>query len=95
MRKLDPSIGACLLGARRFKPDYLSIARKHQATHIMLHFDDLAGGDVDRLHAAGLKVYSSTADDPASWRRSVALGFDGILTNDPAALIGFLRRPFF
>jgi len=92
MRKLDPAVGTCLLGARRFKPDYLSLARKHNATHVMLHFDDLADGDVGRLHAAGLKVYSSTADDSASWRKYLALGMDGILTNDPAGLIGFLEE---
>ena len=92
IRKLDPAIGTCLLGARRYKPDYLSLARKHKATHLMLHFDDLAEGDVDPLHAAGLKVYSGTADDPASWSKYLALGVDGILTNDPAGLLDFLKK---
>ncbi|MCC6365475.1 MAG: hypothetical protein IT165_18330 [Bryobacterales bacterium] len=92
MRKLDPAIGRCLVGARRFKPGYPALARKHQATHIMLHFNDLAAGDMDKLHRAGLKVYSSTADDPASWRKYVALGMDGILTNDPAGLIRWLAN---
>ncbi|MBV6430163.1 MAG: Glycerophosphodiester phosphodiesterase [Bryobacteraceae bacterium] len=92
MRKLDPAIGRCLVGARRFKPDYLALARKHQATHIMLHFNDLAAGDMDKLHAAGLKIYSSTADDPSSWRKYVELGMDGILTNDPSGLIRWLMN---
>lgn len=42
------------------------------------------------MHAAGLKVYMTSADRPTSakrWRAAVDLGYDGIYTNDTARLM--------
>ncbi len=91
MRKLDPSIGRCLVGARRYKPDYMALVRKHHATHIMLHYNDLATGDMATLRAAGLKIYSSTANNAEDWRRYLDLGMDGILTDNPGGLIAYMK----
>jgi glycerophosphoryl diester phosphodiesterase len=38
---------------------------------------------VRKVHAAGLKLYTWTVDDPAVARRQVAAGVDGITTNRP------------
>jgi glycerophosphoryl diester phosphodiesterase len=41
---------------------------------------------VHRAHALGLKVVPWGADSPRSWRRLLAIGVDGLITNRPAAL---------
>jgi glycerophosphoryl diester phosphodiesterase len=43
---------------------------------------------VQKVHAAGLKLYTWTVDDPEVARRQVAAGVDGITTNRP----GWLRE---
>jgi glycerophosphoryl diester phosphodiesterase len=46
---------------------------------------------VDRMKALGLAVDFWTVDDPALAKRLVALGADGIMTNDPARIVPALR----
>jgi glycerophosphoryl diester phosphodiesterase len=41
---------------------------------------------VDRAHARGLRVDFWTVNDAATARRLLALGADGIMTDDPAAV---------
>jgi glycerophosphoryl diester phosphodiesterase len=43
-------------------------------------------GFVAKVHALGLLLHYWTIDDPAEARRLVALGADGIMTNDPARI---------
>lgn len=89
----DPKFQVCLVNARRFKPDYLGLAKRHKARHIMLRHDDASPQQVRELQAAGLKVFSGTANHPADWRRYLELGFDGILTDNPRDLQEFLKNP--
>lgn len=44
---------------------------------------------VAQLQAAGISVVVYTADDPADWAALTELGVDGIITNDPAALLAW------
>jgi glycerophosphoryl diester phosphodiesterase len=37
----------------------------------------------DACHAVGIELYAWTVDDVATMRRIVALGVDGVCTNDP------------
>jgi glycerophosphoryl diester phosphodiesterase len=46
---------------------------------------------VRAAHAAGFEVVPWTANTPAQWYRLIAAGVDGIITDDPAALLNFLR----
>lgn len=90
MRKINPEIRICLLNSRRYKPNYLEIVRRHGATHLMLRHDDVTPGQVRELKAAGVILYSGTANRPEDWAQYVSLGFDGILTDDPLRLLDFL-----
>lgn len=47
---------------------------------------------IAKCHAAGLRVDYWTIDDPAEAQRLLALGADGIITNDPAALRAVVHR---
>jgi glycerophosphoryl diester phosphodiesterase len=46
---------------------------------------------VRAAHEAGLQVIPWTANTIEDWSRLIAAGVDGIITDDPAALIGYLR----
>jgi len=48
-------------------------------------------GFIDRCHDLGLRVDFWTVDDPAEARRLIALGADGIMTDDPARMAPALR----
>ena len=47
---------------------------------------------VDKAHAAGLKVVPWTANDPEAWQMLIDAGVDEIITDDPAELISFLKK---
>ena len=48
-------------------------------------------GFIDRCHDLGLRVDFWTVDDPAEARRLIALGADGVMTDDPARMAPALR----
>ncbi|MBD8078374.1 glycerophosphodiester phosphodiesterase family protein [Cellulosimicrobium arenosum] len=53
-------------------------------------------GLVDRLHDAGLRTTVWTLNEPAHWEAAVRLGVDGIITDRPDRLAGWLdgvRQP--
>jgi len=45
---------------------------------------------VQRMHEAGLKTFPWTANEPADWAALVAAGVDGIITDRPDRLLGWL-----
>ena len=45
--------------------------------------------DVESLHATGVRVIPWTANTPAEWTRLVEIGVDGIISDDPKALLEF------
>ncbi len=49
---------------------------------------------VAAAHAAGIQVIPWTANTPKQWRRLIEAGVDGIITDDPAALITWLPDNF-
>ncbi len=73
---LDLSAIAGVLGADIYSPHHLWITAE----------------DVRALHAAGIAVHPWTANTPADWDRLIGLGVDGIITDDPAALIKHLDQ---
>ncbi len=46
---------------------------------------------VREAHDAALRVIPWTANTAEDWKRLIAAGVDGIITDDPAALIAYLR----
>jgi len=47
---------------------------------------------VRAAHAAGLEVIAWTANRPRDWRRLIAAQVDAIITDDPAALLAYLKE---
>lgn len=72
--------------------DFAAIAR--EAGACMVSPDELlvTPEQVSAAHRAGLQVTAWTANTPAQWDRLIAAGVDGIVSDDPAALLEHLRR---
>jgi len=91
IRALDaelPLAALCQFGRR----DFLRLAREAGATTLGPYQRLVTGGSVARAHAAGVRVVPWTANRPRDWARLVRAGVDGIITDDPAGLIGYLRE---
>lgn len=92
MHRVNPRIRTCLLRMGEAKPDFVGMARRHNAACVVMRLDYGDAGDIRTLKDAGLIVYSDVADREDQWDAYVELGVDAILTNDPIALRGYLVR---
>ena len=71
--------------------DFVTIAREGQATIISPNYELVTPEKVAAAHAAGLQVVPWTANTPADWDRLIAAKVDAIISDDPAALIAYLK----
>ncbi len=58
-------------------------AQKLGAISVHLHLDAVTEERIKQIHAAGLKVFVYTVNDPSDMRELTALGVDGIFTDFP------------
>ena len=77
---------------RRSAIRWVHMAKRTGARAISPHQWLITPGEVRRAHRAGLPVYAWTVNREEDWRRMVRLGVDGIITDDPGALVAFLDR---
>jgi glycerophosphoryl diester phosphodiesterase len=77
----------------REKPDdWLDAAESIGADIISPHHSLLGRKDVEQIQDAGLAVIAWTANSKRQWARLIRLGVDGIITDDPEALLKYLER---
>jgi glycerophosphoryl diester phosphodiesterase len=91
MHEINHRIRTCLLYPWLAKTDYLNLAREHHAMCMLLRLQDADAAQVKRLRDAGVTVFSDVVDDETGWRNYLARGVDALFTNDPAALIEYLK----
>jgi glycerophosphoryl diester phosphodiesterase len=91
MRKLAPEIrlAALYVGPPKSFP---AIAREAGTSIVAPHCALVTRARVRAAHAAGVAVVTWTANRPAVWKRLAAAQVDAIITDDPAALIAYLKR---
>lgn len=91
MKRLAPEIRLAALweGARR---PFVEIAQEAMAGLISPDFTLVTPEQVQASHAAKLEVVPWTADTPEAWRKLIDAGVDAIITDDPAALIAYLKQ---
>lgn len=90
-RRLAPRLRIALLTDGQTL-DYAHLASQHFANIVSPHHEWITARDVMLLHNLGVRVIPWTANSPAAWQRLVGLGVDGIITDDPAALLTYLRK---
>jgi glycerophosphoryl diester phosphodiesterase len=102
MKAIDPEIRrAALLSEGKYDSmmgitdtdkDFVSICRKAEATIVMPDFVLATPARVAAAHAAGIQVIPYTVDKPEDWQKMADAHVDGIITDDPEALLAWLRE---
>lgn len=92
LRKLDPEIRLCQLSLWRHSENWVQAAKDFAGSHQLVSNVALTAEAVRELQAAGITVFSGTANDVLEWKRLIGLGLDGILTDDPYHLIQYLKQ---
>ena len=91
VRKLAPEIRLSALYMNLPK-DFVRISQEAGGTPIVSpHWMLVTKNKVAAAHKAGLKVIAWTANTPGAWEKLIKAHVDGIITDDPAALIAYLR----
>jgi glycerophosphoryl diester phosphodiesterase len=90
MKKLAPEIKLSALyeGAPK---DFVAIGKEAGAGIVSPMARLVTPEQVKAAHAAGMEVLPWTVNTPQEWERLVNAGVDGIISDDPAALIAWLK----
>ena len=72
--------------------DFVSIAHAANTDIVSPAYKLATPHKVRAAHEAGLQVIPWTANTPADWDMLIAAQVDGIVTDDPAALIAYLKN---
>ncbi len=92
IRKLAPEIRRSALYAGLPK-DLVNISKEAgDAPIVSPHWRLVFAGEVKQAHQAGLQVIPWTANDESAWEKLVKAQVDAIITDDPAALIAWLKK---
>jgi glycerophosphoryl diester phosphodiesterase len=91
MKKQAPEVALAALWEGEAK-DFVEIGRESGADVVSPAFKLVTAEQVKAAHAAGLKVLPWTVNRPEDWTRMIAAGVDGIITDDPATLIAWLKK---
>lgn len=90
MKKIAPEIRLVALweGADR---DFVSIAKEADAKIVSPAYKLVTPDKVKAAHAAGVEVVPWTANRPSDWDKLVDAQVDAIISDDPAALMAYLK----
>lgn len=89
----DMALAALVYKTRLHGPDLVDYLTRRGVAIYSPHHQWITAADVQRLHAAGIRTIPWTVNAPADWRRLAAMGVDGVITDDPGALIRSLTSP--
>jgi glycerophosphoryl diester phosphodiesterase len=95
MKKIAPEIRLSALypvsaGLPHKSP--VELAKESGATIVSPHYSTVTKPEVEAAHKAGLVVVPWTANKPEDWQKLMDAGVDEIITDDPAALIAWLKE---
>jgi glycerophosphoryl diester phosphodiesterase len=90
MKELAPEVRLSAL-IEFDKRDFAAIAKDAGAGIISPYFPLVTVEKVKAAHGAGLQVVPWTANQPSDWEKLVSAQVDAIISDDPEALIAWLR----
>ncbi|MBI4906755.1 MAG: glycerophosphodiester phosphodiesterase [Acidobacteria bacterium] len=91
MKKRMPNLRLSALIDASVAKDFVATAREAGAGIISPHLTIVTPDQVAKAHAAGLQVVPWTANTPSEWEKLAAAKVDAIISDDPAALIHWLK----
>jgi glycerophosphoryl diester phosphodiesterase len=89
--KLDPSLNLAVLADAIFH-NIGKYAAELNCKYWHPGFGELRADAVEDAHKAGLTVNAWTLNDPRQWTSAIQMEVDGIVTDDPAGLVAYLKR---
>jgi glycerophosphoryl diester phosphodiesterase len=89
-RKLEPKLSLSYLTETRGE-DWVVTGKKLSVEWVSPHLSMTTPRNVRAAHTAGLKVAPWTANTTDEWETLIRAGVDAIITDDPEALITFLK----
>ncbi len=89
MKRLAPSIRRAALFEKQ--QDWMAVAKEFDATLLSPEHRLVTPELVGQAHSAGFEVVPWTANRPTDWARLADAGVDAIITDDPSALIAWLK----
>jgi glycerophosphoryl diester phosphodiesterase len=92
MKKLAPDIRLAALDEDEKLGDFVTVARSAEAKIISPEKGMVTPSRVVAAHQAGLQVIPWTANTPKEWDGLIAARVDAIISDDPAALIAYLKQ---
>lgn len=90
MNRLAPGISLAALWEGEAR-SFVEIAKDAGTGIVAPEYTLVTTEEVQKAHSAGLRVIPWTANTVDDWKWLIAAGVDGIITDDPAALIAFLN----
>ncbi|MBI4890248.1 MAG: glycerophosphodiester phosphodiesterase [Acidobacteria bacterium] len=73
--------------------DFKAISKEAGGTQVVsVHYLLVTKGKVKSAHKAGIQVVPWTPNEEGQWKRLIGYGVDAIITDDPAALIEYLKK---
>lgn len=75
-----------------FFSNMIKVARVEKPDIVSPDFTLLSQSKVSELHKMGIQVVPWTLNAESEWRKAVEWGVDGIISDDPGALISFLVK---
>lgn len=90
VRKLEPKLRISALN-QDASVNQIELVKKLKAEILSPNQELVRKEEVDALHKLGVRVIPWTANTPAEWRKLIDAGVDGIITDDPQALMEFLQ----
>jgi glycerophosphoryl diester phosphodiesterase len=90
LKKRAPEIRRSALYAGLPK-DFVKIAQEADAPIVSPVWQIVTKGKVAKAHEAGLQVVPWTANSESAWKKLVEADVDAIISDDPAALIEYLK----
>ena len=91
MHRLAPEIRLSALWEGQARA-FAEVAEEAQASIVSPQFGLITAEQVETAHAHNLAVVPWTANSEDAWRRLIEAGVDGIITDDPAGLISYLKE---
>lgn len=91
IREIDSEIETAFLVGRR-PASWDKLLSEFYPDIISPNYRWLKKEDVQVLQQKGLRVVPWTVNKPADWKRMMTYGVDGIITDNPEALVRFLRN---
>lgn len=91
MNRLAPGITLAALWEGQAR-SFVEIAKEAGTSIVAPLYSLVTAEEVLAAHQAGLRVIPWTANTVEEWKRLIAAGVDGIITDDPARLISYLAN---